>query len=122
MDVSIKRGMVLASCLVIVWAMGLPMARTALGAETLNLFYTVEREGFPFAAAPAPAAPRKIAERRTMAVDENGDVVIRHPNATLVLAYSAPDDGLGFRDRMRDLPSRECAAVYGFSVKMKIPF
>jgi hypothetical protein len=98
----------------------LPIACPAC-AETLNLFYTVEKDGVRYDTAPA-AIRKNTARRMFLELNEYGDVVIKHDDVTLVLAYNTPDDFQGLRDRMRALQPRECAAVNGFSFKMSVPF
>ena len=107
---------------IIVTAIVLSFARTARCAESLNLFYTVEKEVSRFGT--APAVPRTHAKQRSsfLDVDQNGDVVIRHDNVSLVLAYNTPDDGQAPQDRSRDLQPRECAAPNGFNFKVRFPF
>lgn len=98
----------------------LPMACPAC-AESLNLLYTVEKDGVRYGTAPA-AARKNTEQRMFLEVNENGDVVIRHANVSLILAYNTPDDGQVLQDHIRDLQPRECAAPNGFNFKMVFSF
>jgi len=93
-------------------------------AESLKLFYKLA-PGCDLDLHPLPRhnAKNESVHRMFLEMDENGDVVIRHANVTLTMAYNSRDDVIRSQDRVAmDLQPRDCSMMSGVSFKMGFSF
>ncbi|OGR25783.1 MAG: hypothetical protein A2X83_02315 [Desulfuromonadales bacterium GWD2_54_10] len=95
--------------------LGLLLCPAAIYAESLKLFYTVDKDALK------PGTVSKINKKPAellpfLGVDKGGDVVIRNGNVSLVMAYNSADDVHRFQDRVRDIQPLERPIMNGISL------
>jgi hypothetical protein len=107
--------------LMIIVVPGFLLSPAACYAESLKLSYALVKENFTSAAVVREV--KKPAEQRSfLSMDENGDVVLRSGNISLVVAYNSADDVQRYQDRPRDTQPLERPLMNGISLRLCCPF
>ena len=72
---------------------------------------------------PVPEIVRQAVKRpMDVSINENGDLVIRHRDVSLTVAYSPPDEFIEPQERLRIAQRQDCPAISGLSLKIGFPF
>jgi len=107
-------GSVLKHSLFIV-ALGLLLSPGAVRAEPLKLLYAVDADALKSAAVDK-TIKKPVEYQGLVSVDENGDVVVRNGNVSMIMAYNSTEDVQRFHDRARGLQPIERPLMNGISL------
>ena len=58
----------------------------------------------------------------TVGLNDNGDLMIRHSDVSLVMAYNPPNDIISYQERIRIAQRQDCPAISGISLKVSLLF
>lgn len=95
--------------------LGLLLSPVAIYAESLKLFYAVDKESLkPGTVSKENKKPAELLP--FLSVDKGGDVVIRSGKVSLIMAYNSADDVHRFQDRARDIQPLERPLMNGISL------
>ena len=97
--------------------LGLLLSSGAVYAESLKLLYAVDADALKTAAV-AKAIKKPVEYQGVIGVDENGDVVIRSGNVSMIMAYNSTGDVQRFQDRARGLQPMERPLMNGISLTL----
>jgi hypothetical protein len=72
---------------------------------------------------PASETGRQAIKRSvTVGLNENGDLMIRHSDVSLILAYNPPNDIIDYQERIRIARRQDCPTISGISLKVSLLF
>ena len=72
----------------------------------------------------AEQGPDRQASKRslTIGLNENGDLMMRHRDASLIVAYNPPNDIIDYQERIRIAQRQDNPVISGISIKITLLF
>jgi len=67
-------------------------------------------------------AKQTIKRSVTVGLNENGDLMIRHSDISLVMAYNPPNDIVDYQERIKIAQRQDCPTINGISLKVSLLF
>ena len=71
---------------------------------------------------PQETGRQTIKRSVTVGLNENGDLMIRHSDVSLIVAYNHPNDIIGHQEWIRIVQRQDYPAISGISLKVSLLF